>query len=156
MDIVFKCANCDQELAVDAAGAGSEIECPTCNKPLVVPEATPQNLQTVSETASSSAARVEKHFTVPQRSTGEILIKKPKPTLEVAAKATDKKIRIKTIRHSDCLEVGKDRFDEIATEFLQTIGQENIISLHPIHYSHADAAGSKFQEDFGLMIIFKG
>ena len=29
MDIVFNCPNCDQELAVDSTGAGSNIECPS-------------------------------------------------------------------------------------------------------------------------------
>ena len=35
-----------------------------------------------------------------------MLIEKPPPPLEVAAKESDKKIRIKTIRHTDCIEVG--------------------------------------------------
>jgi DNA-directed RNA polymerase subunit RPC12/RpoP len=156
MDIVFKCTNCDQELAVDSAGANTEIQCPTCNVPLVVPEPTPQNVQLINPIASSAAAKVEKHFSVPQRSGVEALIKKAKPTLEVAAKESDKQFRVKTIKHGDCLEVGKDRFDELATEFLQKIGQENIISVHPITYSHTDSAGLHIFQDFGLLIIFKG
>ena len=156
MDIVFKCTNCDQELAVDMEGAGSEIECPTCNTKLVVPEPTPQNLQVINPIANTAGAKMEKHFKVPQRKTADVLITKPKPTLEVAAKESDKKIRVKTIKHGECQEVGKDRFDEIATEFLQKIGQENIIALHPFTYSHSDAAGTKVIDDFGLMIVFKG
>lgn len=156
MDIVFKCTNCDQELEVDSAGSGSEIPCPTCGTALVIPDATPDNLATANPVGSAAATRVEKHFAVPQRSAPESLIKKPKPTLEVAAKETDKKIRIKTIKHGDCVEVGKSKFDDIVTEFLQQIGQDNIVAMHPISYSHTDAAGRTMYNDFGLMIIFKG
>ncbi|MFN7139885.1 MAG: hypothetical protein ACK4UN_11160 [Limisphaerales bacterium] len=155
MDIIFNCTSCNQELAVDAEGAGSEIQCPTCDTTLIIPAATPQNVAPVSPNGGT-AARVEKHFAVPQRSAPESLIKKPKPTLEVAAKETDKKIRIKTIKHGDCVEVGKSKFDEIVTEFLQKIGQDNIIAMHPISYSHTDAAGKTMYNDFGIMIIFKG
>src|SRR5438045_3146375 len=118
MDIVFKCTNkqCEQELAVDAAGAGSEIECPTCGEVILVPEATPQNGQGQANVAnlppptSPTPPRAPskpiqpakgKHFAVPMHSGPvEGLIKKPKPTLEVAAKESDKEIRLKTIRHS--------------------------------------------------------
>lgn len=161
MDIIFNCTNCEQELAVDASGAGSELNCPTCGTTLVVPEATPENTQasaTTTEEDSSSSAAVPKsrQFVVPQRTSGDVLIKKPKPTLEVAAKDSDKKIRIKTIRHSDCVEVGKDRFDEVVSENLQKIGQENIISITPISYSHTDLATRQLVQDFAVMIVFKG
>lgn len=162
MDIIFNCSNCQQELAVDAAGAGSEIECPTCNTSVVVPDATPENTQsTISpppdgERDPKLPPKVEKHFAVPQRSTGDVLIKKPKPSLEVAAKDSDKKLRVKTIRHSDCVEVGKDKFDEMVSEFLQKIGQEHIVSITPISYSHTDLATRQLMQDFAVMIIFKG
>lgn len=141
---------------MDAAGAGNEIECPTCGASLVIPDATPNNLSVINPISVSAGAKMDKHFSVPQRTAGDVLIKKPKPTLEVAAKDTDKKIRVKTIRHGDCVEVGKDKFDDVVTEFLQKIGQENIISLTPINYSHTDAAGRQLVDDFGVMIVFKG
>ena len=50
--------------------------------------------------------------------------------LEVAAKASDRKLRIKSIRHIDCVEVGHDRFDEVVTDFLGKIGEVNIVSIH--------------------------
>ena len=162
MDIIFNCTNCEQELAVDADGAGSEINCPTCNTTLVVPEATAENTQASSspggeETgAAENPQRIAKQFVVPQRKEGEVLIKKPKPTLEVAAKDADKKVRIKTIRHSDCVEVGKDKFDETVSEFLQKIGHEHIISITPISYSHTDLATRQLVQDFAVMIVFKG
>lgn len=164
MDIIFNCTSCQQELAVDAAGAGSEIECPTCGTSVLVPAATPENTQSTSMPASSDEPardpklppKVEKHFAVPQHTAGEVLIKKPKPTLEIAAKDTDRKIRVKTIRHSDCVEVGKDKFDETVTEFLQKIGQEHIISITPISYSYTDLATRAAMQDFAVMVVFKG
>ncbi len=99
----------------------------------------------------------EKSFSVPVHTgPGEILIKKSAPSLEVAAKESDRKIRLKTIRHSECQEVGKDRFDETVTDFLQKIGNENIVGVHPISYSHFDVTTRQVLSDFGLMIIFKG
>ncbi len=174
MDIVFYCTNksCGQELAVDVAGAGTELECPTCGQKLTVPEPTPENTQegdnftpvesaaTTTKPASTKIApapKKEKQFSVPVHSgPAEVLIKKPKPTLEVAAKEADRKMRLKTIRHSECQEVGKDKFDETVTDFLQKIGQENIIGVHPISYSHFDVTTRQVLSDFGLMIIFKG
>ena len=37
MDIKFNCANCGQHVAIDEAGAGLSIECPTCRAGLTVP-----------------------------------------------------------------------------------------------------------------------
>jgi hypothetical protein len=159
MDIIFNCTNCEQELAVDADGAGSEINCPTCGTTLTVPEATPENTQAGAasdQAGESTPQRVQKHFVVPQRTAGDVLIKKPKPTLEVASKDSDKKVRIKTIKHSDCVEVGKDRFDDIVSELLQKIGSENIVSITPISYSHTDLATRQLVQDFAVMVVFKG
>ncbi|MGI8967301.1 MAG: hypothetical protein ACR2H1_14620, partial [Limisphaerales bacterium] len=75
---------------------------------------------------------------------------------EIAAQESDKRIRIKTIRHGDCVEVGRDRFDEIVSEFLVKIGQTNIVSITPITYSHIDLATRQAMADFGVMIVFKG
>ncbi|HAM72939.1 MAG TPA: hypothetical protein DCM86_14970, partial [Verrucomicrobiales bacterium] len=37
MDIIFDCPHCEQELSIDAAGAGSQIDCPACGKSVRVP-----------------------------------------------------------------------------------------------------------------------
>src|SRR2546421_12412712 len=37
MDVIFNCPKCDQELAVDSSGAGSEINCPSCGEAIVIP-----------------------------------------------------------------------------------------------------------------------
>jgi hypothetical protein len=86
---------------------------------------------------------------------GEILIQKPKPPLEVAAKG-DKKIRIKTIRHTDCIEVGHDRFDEMVTQFLQKVGEDNIISITPLTYTHLDIGTQRLLTDYAVMIVYRG
>src|SRR6185295_5795242 len=44
MDIVFKCALCEQEMTVDASAAGTEFKCPSCGKLMVVPEASTQGV----------------------------------------------------------------------------------------------------------------
>ncbi len=41
MDIHFHCFQCGQKLSVDSAGAGSEVNCPSCQTALVVPCAEP-------------------------------------------------------------------------------------------------------------------
>jgi internalin A len=37
MDIVFNCSNCDQELAVDQSGSGTQIDCPSCGEHITIP-----------------------------------------------------------------------------------------------------------------------
>ncbi|HSH94308.1 MAG TPA: MoxR family ATPase [Roseimicrobium sp.] len=37
MDITFKCPVCRQDLAVDAAGAGTAISCPSCTRSITIP-----------------------------------------------------------------------------------------------------------------------
>ena len=99
----------------------------------------------VNPIASSAAAKVEMHLRVPVHNTPtESLIEKPLPPLEVAAKETDKKIRVKTIKHTDCIEVGHDKFDEVVSNFLGKIGESNVINITPLNYTppgyrHAEA-----------------
>src|ERR1051326_971940 len=146
MDIIFNCPNpeCKQELEVDSAGAGSEIDCPSCSQTIVIPQVGTKGTRTsgadttgnlpvtstgaanvLNPIATSAAAKIEMHLKVPVRATTESLIAKPLPPLEVTAKETDKKIRIKTIRHTDCIEVGHDKFDEFVSQFLGKVGESN-------------------------------
>ena len=53
----------------------------------------------------------------------------PLQPLEAAAKTSDKQIRVKTLRHTDHIEVGKDLFDDHVSTILQKIGEPNIISI---------------------------
>ena len=171
MDVVFNCPKCEQELAVDSSGAGTEINCPSCNEPIVIPTpevvsrpglegapAAPRvEVHPINPIASSAAAKVEMHLKVPVRSTPtESLIEKPPPPLEVAAKETDKKIRVKTIKHTDCIEVGHDKFDEVVSNFLGKIGESSVISINTLNYTHLDIGTQNLLTDFGVMIVYRG
>ena len=157
MDVIFNCEFCEQELAVDATGAGTEIECPSCGQRIVIPDPTEASVQPhpVNPIASSAAAKEEKHFSVPQHSRGQDLIEKPKPPLEVQARQGIT-LRVKTFKRSDCVEVGKDHFDEHVSRFLETVGESNIVSVTPITYSHQEMAGHQWITDFGVVILYKG
>src|SRR6185312_13278501 len=107
--------------------------------------------------STSAAAKIEMHLKVPVRKTSESLIAKPKvPTLEGIAKSADKQVRVKTIRHTDCIEVGHDKFDEFVTNFLQKIGENNIVSITPLTYTHVDIGTQKILTDYAVMVVFKG
>ncbi|MBI5386309.1 MAG: hypothetical protein HZA90_16690 [Verrucomicrobia bacterium] len=155
MDINFKCPHCGQDLTVDASGAGMQIECPACAKSIEVPPAPPE--KSLNVIMGSAAAKEDKHFVVPQHDKKkEVAIEKPKPTLETAAKETDKKVKVRTIRRSDCFEVGKDHFDEMVSSILEKIGEENIKAITPINYTHQDLATRQWIQDFGVIIVYKG
>jgi DNA-directed RNA polymerase subunit RPC12/RpoP len=169
MDVIFNCPKCDQELAVDSSGAGSEINCPACNTLITIPE--PEAVGTrpgadapvarvqpnpVNAIASSAAAKVEMHLKVASNKAPESLIAKALPPLEVAAKETDKRLRVKTIKHTDCIEVGHDRYDEVVSNFLIRVGESHIVNISPINYSHVDIGSQKILTDFGVMIVYKG
>ena len=169
MDVIFNCPKCDQELAVDSSGAGTEIECPSCGETIVIPgpdtgvvrplvgAAHGGDGNPINPIASSAAAKVEMHLRVPVHKTPtESLIEKPLAPLEVAAKDSDKKIRVKTIKHTDCIEVGHDKFDEFVTNFLIKIGESNIVSITTLSYTHLDIGSQKLMTDFGVMIIYRG
>lgn len=174
MDIVFNCTQCDQELSVNSEAAGNEFDCPTCGTHLVVPQAgdsedvlkrepgeAPAARSSfgpvINPIKTSAAAREEHHFKVPVHEDdlpAESLIEKPKHPLEVAAKE-GVMIKVKTIRHSDCVEVGHDKFDEIVTKFLNKIGETNIVSMNPVTYQYIEIGSQKVVTDYGLVIIYK-
>jgi hypothetical protein len=173
MDVIFNCPKCEQELAVDSSGVGSEIDCPACGEPIVIPEPSmvpgsgiptlpPEQsgvriaANPANPIASSAAAKVEMHLRVPSNKAPEVLIAKPLVPLEVAAKESDRKMRVKTIKHTDCVEVGHDKFDEVVTNFLVRVGETNIISINTLNYSHLDIGTQKLLTDFGVMIVYRG
>jgi DNA-directed RNA polymerase subunit RPC12/RpoP len=159
MDIAFKCPACNQELEVDGSAAGSTIDCPSCSNPVTVPAP-----ETEEENAPASAPPTapppaeEKHFSVPVRehASDEVLIKKTNRPLEVAAKESDKTLRIKSFKRSDCQEVGRDRFDEIVSMFLEKVGQTNIVNVSPINYSYLDLSTRTLLTDYGVMVVYRG
>lgn len=171
MDVIFNCPKCEQELAVDSTGAGTEINCPACGETIVIP--TPELLVSrpgvdtdggaprvevhpVNPIASSAAAKVEMHLRVPDHKTPtERLIAKPLVPLEAAAKESDKKIRVKTIKHTDCIEVGHDKFDEVVSNFLVKVGESNMISITTLVYTHLDIGTQKLMTDYGVMVVYR-
>ncbi|MFO1475459.1 MAG: hypothetical protein U1F98_02265 [Verrucomicrobiota bacterium] len=175
MDIIFNCPKCEQELEVDSGGAGSEIECPSCGETISIPQPGTQGTRSasagdttgnlpvtsganpVNPIATSAAAKIEMHLKVPVHATPtESLITKALPPLEVAAKESDRKMRIRTIRHTDCIEVGHDRFDEIVSGFLAKVGETNIISINSINYTFLDIGSQKLMTEYGVLIVYKG
>ena len=164
MDIVFNCPNCEQELAVDSTGAGSDIECPSCHETITIPEqstrvaATPEVPSiAASPIAVSAAAKVEKHLKVPVLDKpAERLIVKPKPVVEPAAGGAGKRIIQRTIRHAQCVESGHDHFDEVVSKFLNEVGESNIIGVHTVSYTHLDIGTQKMMNDYGILVIYRG
>jgi hypothetical protein len=172
MDVIFNCPKCDQELAVDSSGSGSQIDCPACGESIVIPEpnaaprlapspggpvASPPTTHSGSAMHSSAAAKVEMHLKVPSHSSVESLIAKPLAPLEVAAKDNkDKKIRVRTVRHTDCVEVGKDKFDEVLSEFLAKVGESNVINISPMTYTHLDIGSQKLMTEYAVLIVYRG
>jgi hypothetical protein len=172
MDVIFNCPKCEQELAVDSTGVGSEINCTSCGEAIIIPK--PESVvnrpgvdnapsgargevHPVNAIASSAAAKVEMHLRVPVRTAPtESLITKPLVPLEVAAKSTDKKMRVRTIKHTDCIEVGHDKFDEVVSSFLEKTGEPNVISISTIVYTHLDIGTQKLLQDFGVMVVYRG
>jgi predicted RNA-binding Zn-ribbon protein involved in translation (DUF1610 family) len=165
MDIIFDCPHCDQELAVDSSGAGTEIECPSCGETITIPkESTKAPSATggtsapgLSPIASSAAARVAMHLKVPVHDKpAESLIKKPAVPLEAVAKGADKRIRVHTIRHASCIEAGHDKFDEVVTKFLNEVGEANLVGVHTISYTYFDVGTQKVLNDYGVLVIYRG
>jgi hypothetical protein len=110
----------------------------------------------INAIASSAAAKVEMHLRVPVHKTTEVLIEKPLVPLDVAAKETDKKIKVKTIKHTDCIEVGHDKFDEVVSNFLSKVGESNVINIAPLTYTHLDIGSQKLMTDFAVMVVYRG
>ena len=172
MDVIFNCPKCEQELAVDSTGAGTEISCPSCGETIVIP--TPELVvnrpglekaagaprmesHPVNAIASSAAAKIEMHLRVPDHKTpAASLIEKPLVPLEAVAKGADKKIRVRTIKHTDCIEVGHDKFDEVVSNFLGKIGESNMISITTLVYTHLDIGTQKLMTDYGVMVVYRG
>jgi DNA-directed RNA polymerase subunit RPC12/RpoP len=166
MDIVFNCPNCEQELAVDQAGAGSQIDCPACGETITIPAGTgkvttgslpvsPPSAPSAINT--SAAAKVELHLKVPVHDKpAESLIGKSKPPLEVVQKGSGKRLRIRTIRRAACIENGHDLFDDKVSAFLHEIGESNIVSTHVVVYEQFDVGIQKVMTDYGLLVVYRG
>jgi len=161
MDIVFNCPNCDQELAVDQSGAGSQIDCPSCGETITIPNASGGGKVTTgplppagpppapSSITSSAAAKIELHLKVPVHD-------KPVAPLDAVQKGAGKRLRIRTIRRAACIENGHDLFDDKVSAFLHEIGESNIVSTHVVSYEQFDVGVQKIMTDYGILVIYRG
>jgi hypothetical protein len=164
MDIVFNCPNCEQELAVDSSGAGTEIECPSCHETITIPSPNgpvvpvdPPPSLAASPISTSAAAKIERHLKVPVLDKSPApLIAKPKAPLEAVVRGASKKIISHTIRHLACVESGHDKFDEVVTKFLNEVGETNIIGIHTVSYSMMDIGTQKLLNDYGVLVLYRG
>ncbi len=163
MDIVFKCPHCQTELEVDSGAAGEIISCPACNREFNIPAAPPTPPPAPVAPAPPAPPNprpdaTEKKFAVPVSDKPVApLIRKALPTLDAQAKIDGKKLlRLRTIRHSDCKEVGHDNFDADVTEFLNQVGEENIVSITTVNYSYVEMGTQKIITDFGVAVVYRG
>ncbi len=141
---------------MDVSAAGQAIQCPTCSAEITVPQADVTNIH-ANPIASSAAAKIERHFSVPVHDApAEILITKTQVTHEVVATEGPKKMKLRVIRHTDCIELGRDRYEEMVASFLNLVGEPNIISITPINYTHIDIATQKILTDYAIQVIYRG
>ncbi len=170
MDVSFNCPKCGLHISADAEAVGELINCPECDVEFRIPPGRPRQRPVpvdVKKTTGPApsvvsakgktgpAGRVGSHrgLTVPHH-TGpqESLLKKSDPAGKL--KPDPPKIRVRCIKRSTCVEVGQDRFDEVVTEFLNQVGQANIIHMSTITYGTVDASGHMLP-DYGIMVIYK-
>jgi DNA-directed RNA polymerase subunit RPC12/RpoP len=167
MDIVFNCPNCEQELAVEQTGAGSQIDCPACGEKITIPagsgKVTTGSLPVAppspapSAINTSAAAKVELHLKVPVHDKpAESLISKAKAPLDVVQKGAGKRLRIRTIRRAACIENGHDLFDDKVSAFLHEVGESNLVSTHVVVYEQFDVGIQKIMTDYGLLVVYRG
>lgn len=154
MDIIFACQSCKQQLEADSSLSGTTIACPACGGNISIPQPDPANLKS----SGASPPKEEKHFVVPvSDKPTESLIQKPRPPLDIAAKTDGSKhLKVKCIRHTDCVEVGKDRFDEIVSDFLERVGDTNVVSINTFGYTSIDLGTRQLMTEYGVMIVYRG
>ena len=171
MDVSFHCPSCNLHISADADAVGEEINCPQCEHPFRIPPGQPATepvpvavKKTTVRTPTGvgtapPAAKPEEHapehksLSVPHHhGPQESLVKK---AAHAEHKDEPPKIRVKTIKRGSCVEVGHDLFDEKVTEFLNKVGQENIIHMSAIGYGAMDSTGHMLP-DYGIMIVYRG
>ncbi|NBV24062.1 MAG: hypothetical protein EBS05_19350 [Proteobacteria bacterium] len=170
MDTSFSCPKCSLHITADESVVGEEVDCPDCGHKIRVPPpkknrpggsggkspaASTRNVSGAmrSGTKSASQAMGHKGLVVPQhQGPPESLLKKAGTVMHEDGPP---KIRVRCIKRSACVDVDHDRFDEIVTDFLNRVGQANIINLSPISYGVIDLSG-QMVPDYGIMIIYKG
>lgn len=156
MDIHFNCPHCSQDLTVDDSMAGVQLECPKCSGQLTIPSAS--TIPAPTAAPGAGAAREAKHFVVPQRDRKqpEVLLRNPVKSLELAAKQGAGNLHVKTFRRLECVEGGKDAFDEVVSKFLNQVGEGNVVRLESFEYSRRDPETRDWVIDHGLVLVYRG
>ena len=155
-DLTFNCPQCGQNLTTDESLSGSEIECPSCSKPIEIPSAVDENVdRTEAEPAPPITAEPEpKKLAVAVHGGGEELLKKSSSHKEKEISG-DGRICVKTIKRGDCIELGLDKFDEEVNKFIEKFSREQIISVHSLNYSHFDPGTQKYLPDYAALIVYE-
>jgi len=165
MNVVINCPHCSQEMIIDEAGVGETVDCPACSKEFVIPQGRPEEeVRKEREAAAAASAPAEKKEEPKKEEK-----KKPMPSKEElaallpganrgkndAASAADSPgIKVKTIQHHLCIDMGKDLFDAQVAKILNSIPREDIINVNPLAYSYKDSGGDIIA-DYGVMVIYE-
>lgn len=181
-ETTIECPTCNSSIVVPAVEEEASVEAeppaaaaappppPAGHAPPPHPEAHPhgqgqepidsihREAHVVNAMASSAAAKIERHFSVPvHNKPTEILVQKVVKEEDVPATPDAKKrIKLKIFRHTDCVEVGHDRYEEIVSQFLNKVGEENVINLSNLTYTHVDIGSQKILTDYAFQILYRG
>jgi hypothetical protein len=143
MDISFSCPHCNLQLEIDDSASGSEIQCPSCKGSLIVPTH-----------AGGGEGHPRGPLSLPSGGATAQIMKPSAKSLETAAKG-DKKLKIKTFRHHDCVKEGKDRFDEMISYFLQKLDDGDLVVLHTIQYEYLPKDATQPVRDYGVVVVYR-
>ena len=167
MEIIFNCPHCEQELAVDSAGAGSEIQCPSCGEKITIPNKPPEaasgalrRTPAVHTRQSHRLVRRRQNRNASQgaraRQAGRIPGEKGGAAWRPRPGARTKKSASGRFATPSASKRGHDKFDERVTEFLNEVGEANIVGIHTINYKHFDVGTQKILTDYGVVVVYRG
>jgi hypothetical protein len=54
------------------------------------------------------------------------------------------------------VEVGRDRFEEMVSDFLAKVGEPNVVNVSTFNYQHLDLGTRQMVTDYGIMVVYKG
>jgi DNA-directed RNA polymerase subunit RPC12/RpoP len=143
-DFNFTCPSCNQLLTADDSLVGQEIACPSCSETILV-----------QEPSDAGGGGKGMRLTVDSGSGDAGLIQKPSKPLEIAAKAAVK-VCLRTFRHHDYVQDGKDTFDQVVSKFLDEVGEPNVMTVESIQYTWLDKETKTPMTDYGAMVIYRG
>ena len=66
-------------------------------------------------------------------------------------KPTTSPLAIRTFRNKECIVQGQNRFDEVVSTFLGTIGRDNVIHVSPINYTDPQDKNP----DYGVVVYYE-